>query len=211
MRQTHSDSVPWQGGHRRVSPPMRTSPSRAPHGRRRWFGPGRSPRPSWCGSRLDRIERLDPQLNAFRIVLAEKALLEAEQAEARLKAGEERPLLGVPIAIKDEVDVAGEVNTHGTDAFTEPASDGLRDGAAPARGRRDHRRPDPAAGAGDLRLHRVGDLRRHPQPVEPAAHPGRAPAAAPPPRSPRAWCRSPRPATAAARSASRPPPAGSSA
>ncbi|HEX8959822.1 MAG TPA: amidase [Solirubrobacterales bacterium] len=70
---------------------------------------------------LDRIERLDPRLNAFRIVLAERALLEAEQAEARLKAGEERPLLGVPIAIKDEVDVAGEVNTRGTDAFDEPA------------------------------------------------------------------------------------------
>jgi amidase len=71
---------------------------------------------------LERIERSDPQLNAFRKVFAEKALLEAEQAEARLKAGEERPLLGVPIAIKDEVDVAGEVNMHGTDAFTEPAT-----------------------------------------------------------------------------------------
>ncbi len=70
---------------------------------------------------LDRIGRFDPQLNSFRKVFAEKALLEAEQAEARLKAGEERPLLGVPIAIKDEVDVAGEVNTHGTDAFSEPA------------------------------------------------------------------------------------------
>jgi amidase len=70
---------------------------------------------------LSRIERLDPELNAFRKVLAEKALLEAEQAEARLKAGEERPLLGVPIAIKDEVDVAGEVNMRGTDGFTEPA------------------------------------------------------------------------------------------
>jgi len=71
---------------------------------------------------LDRIARLDPQLNAFRKVFAEKALLEAEQAEARLKAGEERPLLGVPIAIKDEVDVVGEVKTIGTDAFTEPAT-----------------------------------------------------------------------------------------
>jgi amidase len=70
---------------------------------------------------LDRIQRLDPELNSFRKVFAERALLEAKQAEARLKAGEERPLLGVPIAIKDEVDVAGEVNTHGTDAFTEPA------------------------------------------------------------------------------------------
>jgi amidase len=71
---------------------------------------------------LGRIERLDPQLNSFRKVFAEKALLEADQAEARLKAGEERPLLGVPIAIKDEVDVAGEVNTHGTDGFSEPAA-----------------------------------------------------------------------------------------
>src|SRR4051794_31645311 len=71
---------------------------------------------------LDRIARLDPELNAFRKVLAERALLEAEQAEARLRAGDERPLLGVPIAIKDEVDVVGEVNMHGTDAFTEPAA-----------------------------------------------------------------------------------------
>ena len=71
---------------------------------------------------LDRIARLDPELNSFRKVFAEKATLEAEQAEARVKAGEERPLLGVPIAIKDEVDVIGEVKSNGTDAFTEPAS-----------------------------------------------------------------------------------------
>jgi amidase len=73
------------------------------------------------GLHLDRIARLDPELNAFRKVFAEKAMLEAEQAEARVRAGEERPLLGVPIAIKDEVDVVGEINTHGTDGFSEPA------------------------------------------------------------------------------------------
>jgi amidase len=72
---------------------------------------------------LGRIERYDPDLNTFRKVFAEKALLEAEQAEARLRAGEERPLLGVPIAIKDEVAVAGEVTTFGTDGFDEPARD----------------------------------------------------------------------------------------
>lgn len=70
---------------------------------------------------LERIGRLDPQLNSFREVFVEKALLEAEQAEARLSAGEERPLLGVPIAIKDCVDVAGDVTTYGTDGFVEPA------------------------------------------------------------------------------------------
>jgi len=71
---------------------------------------------------LDRIGRLDPELNSFRKVFPEKALLEAGQAEARLKGGDQRPLLGVPIAIKDEVDLAGEVKTRGTDAFTEPAA-----------------------------------------------------------------------------------------
>jgi amidase len=70
---------------------------------------------------LDRIGKHDHQLNSFRKVFAERALLEAEQAEARRSAGDERPLLGVPIAIKDEVDVAGEVKSWGTDAFSEPA------------------------------------------------------------------------------------------
>jgi amidase len=70
---------------------------------------------------LDRIQRLDPQLNAFRVVLGERAMLEAEQAEARLKGGEQRPLLGVPIALKDNVDLAGELTTNGTDAYPDPA------------------------------------------------------------------------------------------
>ena len=71
---------------------------------------------------LERIARLDPQLNVFRVVLGERALLEADQAEARLKAGEERPLLGVPIALKDNHDLAGELSCHGTDAFPDPVS-----------------------------------------------------------------------------------------
>jgi amidase len=70
---------------------------------------------------LERIARLDPQLNAFRRVYAERALAEADQAQARLKAGDDRPLLGVPLAIKDNVDVAGDVTTHGTNAFGAPA------------------------------------------------------------------------------------------
>lgn len=73
------------------------------------------------GLHLERIERLDPQLNSFRVVLAERAMLEAEQAEARIKGGDERPLLGVPIALKDSVDLAGELTTNGTDGFPDPA------------------------------------------------------------------------------------------
>ncbi|MGA2321933.1 MAG: amidase, partial [Solirubrobacteraceae bacterium] len=71
---------------------------------------------------LERIERLDPQLNAFRCVLSERARLEAQQAEARRGAGAERPLLGVPIAIKDDIDVAGEVTAFGTNAHGGPAA-----------------------------------------------------------------------------------------
>lgn len=73
---------------------------------------------------LGRIERYNPQLNAFRIVFAQRALMEADQADARRRAGSppaERPLLGVPIAVKDEFDVAGEVTTFGTNAYGEPA------------------------------------------------------------------------------------------
>ena len=73
---------------------------------------------------LGRIERYDPQLNAFRVVFSERARMEADQADARRRAGSgpaERPLLGVPIAVKDEFDVAGEVTTFGTNAYGEPA------------------------------------------------------------------------------------------
>lgn len=72
---------------------------------------------------LERIERIEPRLNVFRVVLAERAKLEAQQAEARLKGGDERPLLGVPIALKDNHDLAGELTTNGTDAFPDPVAE----------------------------------------------------------------------------------------
>jgi amidase len=71
---------------------------------------------------LERIARLDPRVNAFRVVLGERARLEAHQADARRAAGDERPLLGVPIAVKDDIDVAGEVTALGTSAYGEPAA-----------------------------------------------------------------------------------------
>src|ERR1700730_7957070 len=70
---------------------------------------------------LERIARHTPDLNAFRVVFAERAQREADQADARRGAGGERPLLGVPIAIKDDVDVAGEVTAYGTNAYGDPA------------------------------------------------------------------------------------------
>jgi amidase len=65
---------------------------------------------------LDRIARLDRELRSFRVVLADSARQEAGIAQDRLNSGERLPLLGVPIAIKDDVDVAGEVTTYGSAA-----------------------------------------------------------------------------------------------
>src|SRR5918998_2578928 len=65
---------------------------------------------------LERIERIDPELNAFRTVSDERALADARRADARRGAGDERPLLGVPIAVKDTEDVAGELTALGTAA-----------------------------------------------------------------------------------------------
>jgi amidase len=70
---------------------------------------------------LDRITELDGALNAFGAVYPEAALREADAADARRRAGEDGPLLGVPLAVKDEIDLAGEVTSRGTDAFTTPA------------------------------------------------------------------------------------------
>ena len=70
---------------------------------------------------LERIQRLDPQLNAYRVTFAERALVEADQADARAKAGDSRPLLGVPLAIKDDTDIQGHVTAMGSCAVEEPA------------------------------------------------------------------------------------------
>ena len=53
---------------------------------------------------LDRIERVNPHLNAFTMVLADQARESARRADLGLKTG---PLHGVPVTVKDSFDVAG--------------------------------------------------------------------------------------------------------
>ena len=63
---------------------------------------------------LDRIERLNPALNAFVTVDRDKTLAMARAADARLAAGERGPLLGVPLAHKDIFCTEGWLTTCGS-------------------------------------------------------------------------------------------------
>jgi amidase len=63
---------------------------------------------------LRRIEQSDPALNAFTLVMADQAREEAAARDRARAAGEEPgPLHGVPVAIKEENDVAGTPTTYG--------------------------------------------------------------------------------------------------
>jgi len=67
---------------------------------------------------LDRIEKLNPTLNAFITVTDESALAEARAAEVEIARGEWRgPLHGIPIAIKDLIDTAGTGTTAASAVF----------------------------------------------------------------------------------------------
>jgi aspartyl-tRNA(Asn)/glutamyl-tRNA(Gln) amidotransferase subunit A len=64
---------------------------------------------------LTRIERLNSKLNTFLAVMADEALREARHATEALTRRENwGPLHGIPIAIKDLIDIAGERTTAGS-------------------------------------------------------------------------------------------------
>ena len=71
---------------------------------------------------LERIAATQEELCAFRVVLEESARADAAAADARRAAGERGPLLGVPIAVKDDVDVAGETTMFGCSGSFSPAT-----------------------------------------------------------------------------------------
>jgi amidase len=64
---------------------------------------------------LERIEAINPRLNAIVLVTAEQALEQAARADAALaRQGATGPLHGVPMTLKDSIDTAGVVTTYGT-------------------------------------------------------------------------------------------------
>ncbi len=64
---------------------------------------------------LRRIESIDPKLNAFRVTMAEQTLAAADALTAA-----DGPLAGVPVAIKDDMPVAGQSVTRGARSYGPP-------------------------------------------------------------------------------------------
>jgi amidase len=69
---------------------------------------------------LARLDRLDPSINAFTTVRRHEALAEAAALDAG-GSGSGGALAGVPVAVKEEYDVAGTVTTLGGRGNTTPA------------------------------------------------------------------------------------------
>lgn len=63
---------------------------------------------------LDRIERVNPSINAYTLVTAERALAEAAAVDVAIAAGRDPgPLAGVTFSVKNLFDLAGEVTLAG--------------------------------------------------------------------------------------------------
>ncbi len=75
---------------------------------------------------LAAIDRANPAINATVAVFAEQALAAADDADRRRAAGESGPFLGIPIAVKDDLDIAGEITGLGSNA-TSSAPPAARD------------------------------------------------------------------------------------
>jgi amidase len=84
---------------------------------------------------IDRIEATNPGLNAISVLLADRARAEADERDShQTNGGELGPLHGVPVVIKEEIEVEGCVTTFGGEANSTPAA---ADAEVVARLRRD--------------------------------------------------------------------------
>ena len=64
---------------------------------------------------VDRIERLNPAINAYVTVTSEDALAQAKRAEEEIAKGTHRgPLHGIPVSIKDNIATRGVRTTAGS-------------------------------------------------------------------------------------------------
>jgi len=63
---------------------------------------------------LDNIERIDVKINSFCAINAEQALTDADEIDGLMAKGENLPLAGVPIGVKDLEDAKGFITTFGS-------------------------------------------------------------------------------------------------
>lgn len=74
---------------------------------------GRTTAVAECEAAIARIEALNPALNAVIVKDYERARADARAADAAVAAGERRPLLGVPMTVKESFELAGTAQTWG--------------------------------------------------------------------------------------------------
>jgi amidase len=72
---------------------------------------------------LERAHGTQSTLNAFKLILDDEALAAADVADRRIAAGETGPLLGVPTAVKDDMDLAGHPTAFGCPGDFPPATE----------------------------------------------------------------------------------------
>ena len=73
----------------------------------------------------ERIEFLNPDLNAFCTLAPDAALQKARESNSAMERGDDRPLLGIPVAVKDLIDTRGIRTSYGSSMFLNhvPTSD----------------------------------------------------------------------------------------
>ena len=73
---------------------------------------------------LDRVNVINPKVNAFVTVMGKEALAQAAVLDAEAKAGKFRgPLHGLPIVLKDNIDTAGTRTTAASEVFDDRIPD----------------------------------------------------------------------------------------
>ena len=116
---------------------------------------------------LHRIKKLNPALHAV-ITTSPTALADARAADKARRKGDDRPLLGIPIIVKDNINTTGMPTTAGSWALAGSSPVGrVHRPAAEGRGCDRHRQGQPVR-VGEFPIHSVVErLERHRRPDEP--------------------------------------------